>query len=82
MRSGTTVEANHSLSPSSTIQFLLFFRVRVHAAIKAGLRGAGFGSTVSVMSYSAKFASCFYGPFRQVNSTARCEPFAFIRLAA
>ena len=34
------------------------------AAIKAALRRGGFGSTVSVMSYAAKFASCFYGPFR------------------
>jgi porphobilinogen synthase len=33
-------------------------------AIKAGLRAAGHGSTVAVMSYAAKFASCFYGPFR------------------
>lgn len=37
------------------------------AAIKASLRSAGFGSTVSVMSYAAKFASCFYGPFRCVQ---------------
>lgn len=27
---------------------------------------------VSVMSYSAKFASCFYGPFRWVCPSARC----------
>lgn len=27
---------------------------------------------VSVMSYSAKFASCFYGPFRWVCPYARC----------
>ncbi|RYG54198.1 hypothetical protein EON66_07485 [archaeon] len=33
-------------------------------AIKAALKEAGFGSKVSVMSYAAKFASCFYGPFR------------------
>jgi porphobilinogen synthase len=33
-------------------------------AIKAGLREAGFGSRVPVMAYSSKFASCFYGPFR------------------
>lgn len=33
-------------------------------AIKAALRDAGFGSRVAVMSYSIKFASCFYGPFR------------------
>lgn len=33
-------------------------------SIKQALKAAGFGSTVSVMSYSAKFASIFYGPFR------------------
>ena len=33
-------------------------------AIKAGLREAGLAGRVAVMSYSAKFASCFYGPFR------------------
>ncbi|VDK36800.1 unnamed protein product [Dibothriocephalus latus] len=36
---------------------------RVLAIKKALLRG-GFSRTVSVMSYAAKFASCFYGPFR------------------
>ncbi len=34
------------------------------AAIKSALKARGHGSRVSVMSYSAKFASCFYGPFR------------------
>eukprot|EP01006_Ploeotia_vitrea_P039712 TRINITY_DN66371_c12_g1_i2.p1 TRINITY_DN66371_c12_g1~~TRINITY_DN66371_c12_g1_i2.p1 ORF type:complete len:1268 (-),score=738.58 TRINITY_DN66371_c12_g1_i2:648-4451(-) len=38
-------------------------------AIKAGLRAAGFGSSVSVMSYAAKFASCYYGPFRDAASS-------------
>ena len=33
-------------------------------AIKDGLRKAGLGRRVPVMSYSAKFASCMYGPFR------------------
>jgi porphobilinogen synthase len=33
-------------------------------AIKHGLKSAGLDGTVSVMSYAAKFASCFYGPFR------------------
>jgi porphobilinogen synthase len=35
-------------------------------AIKAALRAAGGGldARVAVMSYAAKFASCFYGPFR------------------
>lgn len=33
-------------------------------AIKDMLVKNGFGNKVSLMSYSAKFASCFYGPFR------------------
>ncbi|KAK3602548.1 hypothetical protein CHS0354_003800 [Potamilus streckersoni] len=33
-------------------------------AIKKALKENGLGSKVSVMSYSAKFASSFYGPFR------------------
>lgn len=33
-------------------------------AIKQILADNGLGNTVTVMSYSAKFASSFYGPFR------------------
>jgi porphobilinogen synthase len=33
-------------------------------AIKLGLKNAGLEGRVSVMSYAAKFASVFYGPFR------------------
>lgn len=33
-------------------------------AIKKALISNGLGNKVSVLSYSAKFASCFYGPFR------------------
>ncbi|XP_028664584.1 delta-aminolevulinic acid dehydratase [Erpetoichthys calabaricus] len=33
-------------------------------AIKQALLSNNLGNKVSVMSYSAKFASCFYGPFR------------------
>uniref|UniRef100_A0A8D0DFW5 Delta-aminolevulinic acid dehydratase n=1 Tax=Salvator merianae TaxID=96440 RepID=A0A8D0DFW5_SALMN len=36
---------------------------RIHA-IKEALIASDLGNKVSVMSYSAKFASCFYGPFR------------------
>ncbi|XP_054854411.1 delta-aminolevulinic acid dehydratase isoform X2 [Eublepharis macularius] len=36
---------------------------RIHA-IKEALISNDLGNKVSVMSYSAKFASCFYGPFR------------------
>ncbi|KFV64552.1 Delta-aminolevulinic acid dehydratase, partial [Dryobates pubescens] len=34
------------------------------AAIRRALASSDLGNKVSVMSYSAKFASCFYGPFR------------------
>ena len=33
-------------------------------AIKSALRNNGLGGKVAVLSYSAKFASGFYGPFR------------------
>lgn len=42
------------------------------AVIKSALREAGLGS-VPVMSYAAKFASCFYGPFR----AAACSGMSF-----
>ena len=34
------------------------------AAIKTALHANQLGNKVAVLSYSAKFASCFYGPFR------------------
>ncbi|CAI8017814.1 Delta-aminolevulinic acid dehydratase [Geodia barretti] len=42
------------------------------AAIKTGLLEAGLGgkASVAVMSYSAKFASTFYGPFRDAAQSA------------
>ncbi|EDV27977.1 Delta-aminolevulinic acid dehydratase [Trichoplax sp. H2] len=39
-------------------------------AIKESLIKQGFGNRVSVLSYSAKFASCFYGPFRDAANSA------------
>ncbi|XP_067661712.1 delta-aminolevulinic acid dehydratase-like [Haliotis asinina] len=39
-------------------------------AIKKGLREAGLDNRVAVMSYSAKFASSFYGPFRDAAKSA------------
>lgn len=39
-------------------------------AIKSALIDAGLGNKVSVLSYSAKFASCFYGPFRDAAKSA------------
>src|SRR4030095_15682081 len=38
-------------------------------AIRAGLDAAGFTDTV-IMSYAAKFASAFYGPFRDAAESA------------
>lgn len=39
-------------------------------AIKHALHASGFTEKVSVLSYSAKFASCFYGPFRDAAKSA------------
>lgn len=39
-------------------------------AIREALDGAGFDQT-AILAYSAKFASCFYGPFRDA---AECAP--------
>jgi len=40
------------------------------AAIKDALLNNGVGNKVSIMSYSAKFASSFYGPFRDAAKSA------------
>lgn len=40
------------------------------SAIKRQLIEHGLGNKVSVLSYSAKFASCFYGPFRDAVQSA------------
>jgi porphobilinogen synthase len=37
------------------------------SAIRAALDGEGF-TNVSIMSYTAKYASAFYGPFRSAGS--------------
>jgi len=39
-------------------------------AIKRGLMDAGFGNKCTLMSYSAKFASSLYGPFRDAAGSA------------
>ncbi|CAL4111662.1 unnamed protein product, partial [Meganyctiphanes norvegica] len=39
-------------------------------AIKEALRIAGYSNTVSVLSYAVKFASSFYGPFRDAAKSA------------
>ncbi|XP_050389019.1 delta-aminolevulinic acid dehydratase [Patella vulgata] len=39
-------------------------------SIKAALKSNGIANTVAVMSYSAKFASKFYGPFRDAAKSA------------
>ena len=41
------------------------------AAIRAALDGAGFADRTGILAYAAKFASCFYGPFRDA---AECTP--------
>ena len=38
-------------------------------AIRQGLEGSGF-TKVGIMAYSAKYASCFYGPFRDALDSA------------
>ena len=40
------------------------------AAIKARLAGAGLAGRCAVLSYSVKFASSFYGPFRDAAKSA------------
>lgn len=49
----------HCVAPSD----MMDGRIR---AIKAGLMHAGLANRCALMSYSAKFASGLYGPFRQV----------------
>jgi len=39
-------------------------------AIKQALSSNGLGNNVTVMSYAAKFSSCFYGPFREAAHSA------------
>ena len=39
-------------------------------AIKQGLKESCLSTSVAVMSYSAKFASSFYGPFRYMYYTS------------
>eukprot|EP00455_Lapot_gusevi_P045701 TRINITY_DN5886_c0_g1_i4.p1 TRINITY_DN5886_c0_g1~~TRINITY_DN5886_c0_g1_i4.p1 ORF type:complete len:336 (+),score=45.73 TRINITY_DN5886_c0_g1_i4:66-1073(+) len=39
-------------------------------AIKTALRSAKLGESTAVMSYAAKFASCFYGPFREAANSS------------
>jgi porphobilinogen synthase len=39
------------------------------AALREGLDETGF-DTIPIMAYSAKYASCFYGPFREAAESA------------
>ena len=54
-------------------------------AIKQGLIQAGLAQRVAILSYSAKFASAFYGPFRPerealtILSQGSSEIFALVR---
>jgi porphobilinogen synthase len=51
----------HCVAPSD----MMDGRIR---AIKSGLMHAGLANRCALMSYSAKFASGLYGPFRQVSA--------------
>lgn len=53
----------HLLAPSD----MMDGRIR---AIKERLMQEGWGNRVAVMSYAAKFASAFYGPFRDAAKSA------------
>ncbi|KAK6641597.1 hypothetical protein RUM44_013312 [Polyplax serrata] len=44
---------------------------RIHA-IKQLLVSSGLENKVSILSYSVKFASCFYGPFRDAAASSPC----------
>ncbi|KAL4219157.1 hypothetical protein ACF0H5_021739 [Mactra antiquata] len=56
-------EGCHIIAPSDMMDGRI-------GAIKKSLAESGYGSKVSVMSYSAKFASSFYGPFRDAAKSA------------
>lgn len=66
----------HCVAPSD----MMDGRIR---AIKKGLIEAGFGNKVTLMAYSAKFASSLYGPFRYVTlpSSLSPEPRAMLHFA-
>lgn len=53
----------HIVAPSDMMDGRIF-------AIKKLLVESGLQNKVSVLSYSAKFASCFYGPFREAGLSA------------
>ena len=46
-------------------------------SIKRGLMDAGFGNKCTLMSYSAKFASSLYGPFRYAFSSSSNQRLVF-----
>ena len=51
------LEGCHMVAPSDMMDGRVL-------AIKTALNSHGFGGKVSILAYSAKFASKFYGPFR------------------
>jgi porphobilinogen synthase len=53
----------HMIAPSDMMDGRVY-------SIKQILRKNGLDGVVAVMSYSAKFASCFYGPFRNAAQSA------------
>ena len=42
------------------------------AALRSGLDAAGFAD-VSILAYSVKYASAFYGPFREAADSAHAK---------
>jgi porphobilinogen synthase len=57
------MDGAHIVAPSDMMDHRVY-------RIKQFLHGHGLDATVAVLSYSAKFASCFYGPFRDVANSA------------
>jgi porphobilinogen synthase len=60
---GSQFSGAHIVAPSDMMDGRI-------GAIKRGLIDSGLGNRVSVLSYAAKFASGFYGPFRDVTKSA------------
>jgi hypothetical protein len=60
---GSQFSGAHIVAPSDMMDGRI-------GAIKRSLIDSGLGNRVSVLSYAAKFASGFYGPFRDVTKSA------------
>lgn len=56
----------HILAPSDMMDGRIY-------AIKQKLIDSGLHNKVSLLSYSVKFSSCFYGPFRKAANSSPCS---------